>query len=130
MSLTLSYPRCYASEKWYSLPNTCGGLSKQFQHFVKFTADSPTEEISGWLGDVPTAGYWQGPPNPAWEPKKEAPPTTLPASPNTDDPGFFGLVKQFFELGESATKAARVAGLVAIAGVGAGLLLWYVPRSK
>ncbi len=130
MSLTLSYPRCYASQKWYSAPYTCGGLSKQFQHFVKFTADSPLEEISGWLGDVPTADFWQGPPNPAWEPKTEPAPPTLPAAPKKEGPGFLGLVKQFFDLGESATHAAKVAGYVAIASVGAGLLLWYVPRRK
>ena len=131
MALTLSYPRCYPSESKWSMPTTCGGLSKQFQHYVRFTEDSPKEEISGWLGDIPTAGHWQGPPNPDWTPKTEPPPPPSDRSltgPTTEKPGFFSLVKQFFDLGQSATSAAKVAGYVAIAGVGAGLLLWYVPR--
>ena len=127
MSLTLGYPRCYASEAWYSLPSTCGGqVSKQFQHFVKFTQDSPIEQITGWTGDTPTTGHWQGPPNPEWRPQL---PAESPTSSSTAQ-SFLERVREFFELGTKATEAAKVAGYVAIAAVGAGLLVWYKPRKK
>lgn len=130
MAFTLSYPRCYPSDKWYSLPNTCGGLSKQFQHFVKFTDSGPTEEITGWIGDVPTAGFWQGPPNPAWETSTPAPVSALAKVGPSAAASFSDRLKEFFEMGNNATKAAKIAGYATIALVGGGLLLWYVPRKK
>lgn len=125
MAFTLSYPRCYASESWYSVPTTCGGLSKQFQHFVKFEADGSTHEITGWNGNVPTTGFWQGPPNPEWQPAQ----LPAPSGPGVTQ-SFLDRVKEFFELGNNATQAAKVAGYATIAIVGGGLLLWYVPRKK
>ena len=125
MALTLDYPRCYASESWYSVPQGCGGLSKQWQHFVKFTPEGETQEITGWAGNTPTVGHWQGPPNPDWLPAPTAPP-----APADQGPGFWDNLKLFFEAGNKATNAAKVVGYATIAVVGGGLLLWYVPRTK
>jgi hypothetical protein len=124
MAFSLSYPRCYASDSWYSMSQACGGNSKQWQHFVKFSSDGELQEITGWQGNTPTAGHWQGPPNPDWMP---APSLPVPVDQGA---GFWDNLKLFFEAGNKATNAAKVVGYATIAVVGGGLLLWYVPRTK
>lgn len=133
----IGYPRCYASDKVYSIPRSCGGIYKAHQHWALFSAEGVRMPITGWMGNTPTVGdtddWWQGPPAPDWEPSSPPqPPALAQTQENIKDAArsISDRLKEFFEFGNSASDAAKAAGYALIASVGAGLLLWYVPRKK
>lgn len=128
MSYHLGYPRCYASNSWYSLPQVCGGseLSKSTQHYVKYNQGGEVGVITGWIGDLAMTEA-------AWEGGDPASPVVLPA-PQPEGPGLIDRlaegVNRFFDTSDKASGAATVGGYAVIALIGAGLLIWYKPRGR
>lgn len=136
MALTLGYPRCYSTGNIMALPYTCGpnkGLM-----FARLHEDAQRLPITGWNGLVPITtapGFSDG----AYEFEEGVIYGEVPA--DQDQGGFWdtwkrgigrllGLADKGLTASEKATNAAKVGGYAAIALVGAGLLVWYVPRKK
>lgn len=130
--MSLIYPICYKTEDSY-IPGICGPGKNQT--YVKRSWGDPREYITGWqlpegypisgTGIVPE--YLPGPPASA---------ANLATIEDVGDPenSFFVKIgrgiQEAFKLGNKSLDTAKLLGWVAIAGIGGGLLLYYVPRKK
>lgn len=91
---------------------------------------SPRSQIVDWRGNFPIT---QG----AWDDDGTAyvfPEGTITGTPPDSGPGlldrFAAGVNRILDSGDRASGAAHMSGVALTALVGAGLLLWYIPRKK
>ena len=127
--MALTYPRCYKGEKWFNRPYVCGP-GKDLS-WVKYDSDEDLQKITSWTGSgypltlaEHTPEYYPGPPL-----------SGMGSDDEEEDKENLVLkigrgIQSFFKLADRGVGAAKVLGYAAIAGVGGGLLLWYVPRTK
>lgn len=126
--MSLLYPVCYKKDSWAALPAPCSQAQEQL--YVRYGYGEPREAITSWVGDIPVsneqlsrAGHY-GP----------YPETGLATVNGDNGPGFVQNVGEFFQnllnVADRSQKAAVKLGYVAVFAIGAGLLVWYVPRKR
>jgi len=125
--MSVIYPLCFkAEDSWF--PSSCGpgtGVS-----WVQRAYGKDRVPITGWTDPdgYPLSGtdsvpeYYPGPPL-----------SGMGSDPKEEDSLAVRVgrkVQSLFNLADKGLDTAKVLGYVAIAGVGAGLMVWYVPRRK
>ncbi len=126
--MSLLYPVCYMKDSGAAIPAPCDRSKEQL--YVRYGFMEPRELITSWVGDIPIsdqelerAGHY-GP----------QPQYVVSTSNGANGPGFVQKTGEFLQnlldVADRSQKSAVKLGYVAVFAIGAGLLVWYVPRKS